>query len=44
MAESAPYSEDHLSELSYRELSGPLLWEAGLQFVVKRPPVFLDTD
>ena len=28
-----PYSEDHLSELSYRELSGPLLREAGLAFV-----------
>ena len=28
-----PYSEDHLSELSYRELSGPSLRQAGLQFV-----------
>ena len=28
-----PYSEDHLSELSYRELSGPLLTEAGFEFV-----------
>jgi SAM-dependent methyltransferase len=28
-----PYSEDHLSELSYRELSGPRLRQAGLQFV-----------
>ena len=28
-----PYSEDHLSELSYRELAGPLLAEAGFEFV-----------
>ena len=28
-----PYSEDHLSELSYRELSGPLLADAGFAFV-----------
>ena len=28
-----PYSEDHLSELSYRELSGPLLRDACLTFV-----------
>ena len=28
-----PYSEDHLSELSYRELAGPLLVEAGFEFV-----------
>ena len=28
-----PYSEDHLSELSYRELAGPLLRQAGFDFV-----------
>ena len=28
-----PYSDDHLSELSYRELSGPLLRDAGFEFV-----------
>jgi SAM-dependent methyltransferase len=28
-----PYSPDHLSELSYAELSGPLLREAGFDFV-----------
>ena len=28
-----PYSEDHLSELSYRELAGPLLADAGFEFV-----------
>ena len=27
-----PYSDDHLSELSYRELSGPLLQDAGFVF------------
>lgn len=28
-----PYSEDHLSELSYRELAGALLRDAGFEFV-----------
>jgi SAM-dependent methyltransferase len=28
-----PYSEDHLSELSYRELAGPVLREAGFEFI-----------
>lgn len=28
-----PYSEDHLSELSYRELAGPLLRDAGFELV-----------
>jgi SAM-dependent methyltransferase len=28
-----PYSRDHLSELSYRELSGPLLRDSGFEFV-----------
>ncbi len=28
-----PCSEDHLSELSYRELAGPLLRDAGFEFV-----------
>lgn len=31
-----PYSRDHLSELSYRELSGPLLRESGFEFVTER--------
>jgi SAM-dependent methyltransferase len=31
-----PYSRDHLSELSYAELSGPLLQEAGFEFVTER--------
>jgi SAM-dependent methyltransferase len=30
-----PYSEDHLSELSYRELAGPLLRDAGFDFVAQ---------
>lgn len=31
-----PYSRDHLSELSYRELSGPLLRAAGFELVAQR--------
>jgi SAM-dependent methyltransferase len=30
-----PYSRDHLSELSYSELSGPLLAETGFEFVAQ---------
>jgi SAM-dependent methyltransferase len=31
-----PYSRDHLSELAYRELSGPLLDAAGFEFVTQQ--------
>jgi 2-polyprenyl-3-methyl-5-hydroxy-6-metoxy-1,4-benzoquinol methylase len=31
-----PYSRDHLSELSYRELSGSLLRDSGFEFVTQR--------
>ncbi|MGH9331033.1 MAG: hypothetical protein ACRD09_11355, partial [Vicinamibacterales bacterium] len=31
-----PYSRDHLSELSYRELSGPILRDSGFEFVTQR--------
>jgi SAM-dependent methyltransferase len=31
-----PYSRDHLSELSYRELSGPVLRDSGFAFVTQR--------